>query len=100
MLIMSHGGKKCSCGCSSQYSVVVTVPADGEDGTVHEMKLFEQTHCARCWRPLLTPTAYPGTRTSNLPPESDKDRVLVAAASCGHIFHSTCVYKVRQWRVF
>ena len=34
---MSHGGKKCSCGCSSQYSVVVTVPADGEDGTVHEV---------------------------------------------------------------
>ena len=61
------------------------------------MKLFEQTHCARCWRPLLTPTAYPGTRTSNLPPESPKDRVIVAAASCGHVFHSTCVYKVRHF---
>ena len=62
------------------------------------MKLLEQTHCARCWRPLLTPTAYPGTRTSNLPPESPKDRVLVAAASCGHVFHSTCVYKAPKCR--
>ena len=34
---MSHDGKKCSCGCSSLYSVHVTVPADGEDGTVHEV---------------------------------------------------------------
>ena len=61
---MSHSpGKKCSCGaCSSLYSVRITVPADGEDGTVHQMKLLEQTHCARCWRPLLTATAYPGAR--------------------------------------
>ena len=36
---MSHGNdKKCSCGCSSLYSVLVTVPADGEDGTVHEVR--------------------------------------------------------------
>ena len=34
---MSHDDKKCSCGCSSLYSVLVTVPADGEDGTVHEV---------------------------------------------------------------
>ena len=34
---MSHDDKKCSCGCSSLYNVVVTVPADGEDGTVHEV---------------------------------------------------------------
>lgn len=56
-----------------------------------KLKLMEQAHCARCWRPLVTNTEeWPGPRLDRLPPANPADRSLTVA-NCGHVYHSSCV---------
>jgi len=52
------------------------------------LRLMEQTHCARCWRPLRLSLAWPGPRVDLLPPDPT-DRSL-RAGQCGHVYHGSC----------
>ena len=53
-----------------------------------KLKLMEQSHCARCWRPLRVSTEWPGPRLDFLPPVPT-DRALLVL-QCGHVYHSCC----------
>ncbi len=56
------------------------------------LRLLEQSHCARCWRPLRVSTVWPGPRLAQLPPSNPTDRALVVL-QCGHVYHSSCCDK-------
>jgi hypothetical protein len=55
------------------------------------LKILEQAHCAHCWRPLRTNSAWPGPRESHRPPYGNGRHLLVA--NCGHVFHGACAVK-------
>jgi hypothetical protein len=63
-----------------------------------KVKLLDQSHCTRCWRPLLTTTSWPGPRWSQLPPGCPRDRSLSVSSNCGHVFHASCIRESRHCR--
>ena len=103
---VTAGSTDCTCtACSRAYEVVIYGPADvdarGFDPDA-PLKLLDQTHCARCWRPLLLtppPRDWSGlVRATQLPPGCPRDRSLRVAGSCGHVFHSCCIVESRHCR--
>ena len=87
------GRQQCPCRECSQSCHLSLKPDQAQ--TVTRIKLLEQAHCAFCWRPLQVSSAWPGPRTSWLPP-ADGDELSVI--QCGHVFHSGCVHKQTHCR--
>ena len=57
-----------------------------------KLKLLEQAHCAKCWRPLYYNANWPGSYESLRPPfYSPLQPMRLSVAQCGHIFHSQCI---------
>lgn len=57
-----------------------------------KLKLLEQAHCAKCWRPLHFDSNWPGSRESLRPPfHSPGQPLRLSVAQCGHVFHNPCL---------
>ena len=76
-------------GTPSSYHVTLDLPCHGEHCP---LRILEQTHCARCWRPLRTCPLWPGPRLSALPPHP-RDR-SVTVTQCGHVYHGSCAQEL------
>merc|ERR1711981_97549 len=65
---------------------------------VKRLKIFEQTSCCKCWRPLCLPSSWPGPRRSDLLAQnnislSETSKSTMVISRCGHIFHMSCAMK-------
>ena len=63
-----------------------------------KIKLLEQAHCAKCWRPLYFDTNWPGSHESLRPPFYSAFQPLrqMSVAQCGHIYHTQCIVESRS----
>ncbi len=54
-------------------------------------RLMEQSHCAKCWNPLLVPLGWPGPRRGLTSPWMDPKNMSLQVTQCGHVYHVACV---------
>ena len=72
--------------CEDEVDLYFVKTPNGQE----KFKLLQQAHCAKCWRPLIYSTAWPGSHENLRPPFQSALQTQISVTQCGHIFHTTC----------